>query len=634
MRQLLLCVFCCLPLWSFAQKISKLDSLIQLFEEGSKDESALPILREICAEHPNSIGRLLYAKEMLNLAQASDNTDYIHYSYMQVGIAYRIQGNLAESSRNLFKALDYAQEIGDIKKIGESYGEISTSFASQGDTKNAVNYINRAIGIFRQQKDSLNLCIALFNTGYDYHTMHKTDSALLYYAEAENIAKKSSLDDEDKTSFLAYIRGNRGITLGAIGQHDAAVNSIKETIAILETLGDRHGVVDYEYHLAVILNDAERTEEGMKLAKQTLLESSVLNIKATMRDASLLLYRMYLKEQDYKSALKYRLTHEAIKDSIQNSNVIREMANQQTAFEVGLKQAEVDLLDAQKENQTIINTALGIVLLLVIVTVLLFYRNYRDKMALNVKLEKKSTQLQTINKTKDKLFSIISHDLRGPVTAFSGLSRIVRFYVMTDKKEELLELAGNMQDSASKLNAMLENLLAWSIQEQGELELKPETISLIKLIEDLNSTYQPMLDEKKIKLITSCEANIHVLADWNTLHTAMRNLIGNAIKFTPTGGEISLYCQEHKEKVRIEVKDNGVGIPKSKLKDIFDIDTSTENTFGTNGEKGLGLGLKIVHEFVLLNHGKVEVTSTENEGTSFTITLESRKPPQKQKLIA
>lgn len=608
--------------------------MVQLFEEGPKDATALPLLRGICAEHPNSIGRLLYAKEMLNLAESFDVPEYIHYSYMEIGIAYRIQGNLAESSRSLFQALEYAQKLNDPKKIGESYGEISTSFASQGDTKNAVNYINQAIDIFRQENDSLNLCIALFNTGYDYHTMGRTDSALLYYAEAESIAKNSSLKAKDKASFLAYIRGNRGITQGAIGLYDEAVASINETLQILEQLNDRQAIVDYEYHLAKILHGAGRTEEGMKLAKQTLLESSVLNIKATMRDASLLLYRMYLTQQDYKNALKYRLTHEAIKDSIQNSNVIREMANQQTAFEVGLKQAEVDLLDIQKKNQAIVNSALGTVLVIMIIAALLFYRNYRQKLDLSITLEKKSNQLESINKTKDKLFRIISHDLRGPVTAFSGLARVVRFYVMTDKKDELIELAGHMQDSASKLNNMLENLLAWSIQEQGDLELRHENISLQKLLDDLNSTYQPMLDEKKIKLELACEDDLFVTADWNTLHTAMRNLLGNAIKFTPMAGTIQIHCKELVDNVSILIKDTGVGISKHKLDNIFDIDTSTENTFGTNGEKGLGLGLKIVHEFILLNNGAISVKSKEKEGTTFSITLNKANPRQEEKLIA
>jgi signal transduction histidine kinase len=632
MRRLFVCMLCCLPLWAPAQTTSKLDSMVHLFETGPKDATALPVLRAICAEHPNSIGRLLYAKEMLNLAESFEVSEYIHYAYMQVGIAYRIQGNLAESSRNLFLALDYAQEIGDIKKIGESYGEISTSFASQGDTKNAVNYINRAIDIFRQQNDSLNLCIALFNTGYDYHTMGKTDSALLYYAEAESIALNSDLKNEDKKSFLAYIRGNRGITQGAIGLHEEAVKSIRETLIVLESLGDRQAIVDYEYHLAKILHGAGRTEEAMTLAKQTLLESSVLNIKATMRDASLLIYRMYLSKQDYKSALKYRLTHEAIKDSIQNANVIREMANQQTAFEVGLKQAEVDLLDVQKQNQAIINTGLGTVLVIVIIAAILIYQNYRDKTELNVKLEKKSNQLETINQTKDKLFSIISHDLRGPVTAFSGLARVVRFYVMTDKKDELLELAGHMQDSASKLNSMLENLLVWSIQEQGELELNPEPILLQKLTDDLCSTYQAMLDEKQIRLVIQCETSIQVYADWNTLHAAIRNLISNAIKFTPEKGEIGLCCRQEAEAIVIEVSDTGVGIPKEKINGIFDLSTSTKNTFGTNGEKGLGLGLKIVHEFVSLNKGTIEVFSETSKGTTFTIRLQSA--PQENKLTA
>ena len=632
MKRSFLLIWILFAFWTTTWSQTRLDTLIQQFEESPKNAETLPLLREICSEHPNSTGRLLYAKEMLHLAETFQYTDYIHYAYLEIGISYRIQGNLAESSRNLFKALEYAQSLKDNKKIGEAYGEISASFASQGDTKNAVNYINRAIDIFRQENDSLNLCIALFNTGYDYHTMGSTDSALLYYAEAEAIALQGELKTEDKASFLAYIRGNRGITQGALGLHEESIASIQQAIMVLEGLNDRQAIVDYEFHLARILHSAGKTEEAMKMAKRTLLESSVLNIKATMRDASLLLYRMYLTQQDYKNALKYRLTHEAIKDSIQNATVIREMANQQTAYEVGLKQAEVDLLDIQKKNQTIINTALGTVLLLTFFGALLIYRNYKQKNDLSVTLEKKTQQLQSINKTKDKLFSIISHDLRGPVTAFSGLSRIVRYYVMTNKTEELLELAGHMEDSASKLNSMLENLLAWSIQEQGQLELKTESIQFKKLVDDLHSTYQAMLDEKNITINIKCDDSIFIQADWNTMHTALRNLLGNAIKFTNEGGHISLTCEETFDQVYILLEDDGIGIPEEKLDHIFDIDNSAKNTFGTKGEKGLGLGLKIVNEFITLNNGQISVRSTLNKGTIFKLTFSKMR--EEGKLIA
>jgi two-component system NtrC family sensor kinase len=633
MKGKILLLLLLLSIFSQAQNNVVLDSLIEAFETGPKDEYALSLLRKICVEHPNSTGRLLYANELLRLSEYHQIPEYVHYAYMEVGISYRMQGNLSESTRNLFKSLEIAKEIGDNKKIGEAYGELSTTFGNQGDTRNAVIYINRAIDIFREEKDSLNLCIALFNTGYDYHTMSLEDSAMMYYAEAEIIAEKSNIDPEIQKSFLAYIRGNRGITQGALGRYEEAIQSIENTILALKELNDRQAIVDYEYHLARILHHSGKTDEAMVIAKRALLESSVLNIKNTMGDVSLLIYRMYLSQQDYKSALKYRLTHEAIKDSIQNANVIREMALQHTQYEVGLKQAEVDLLDAQRRNQIIVNTALGAILVLAIITALLLYGYYRQKSQLSIHLEKKREQLESINKTKDKLFSIISHDLRGPVTAFSGLSRIVRFYVITNKTQELLELAGHMEDSATKLNNMLENLLAWSIQEQGQLQLKPEIISLEKISKDLISTYQAMVDEKNITLKMSCEP-IAVEADWNTLHTAIRNLLGNAIKFTPEGGNISLTCYQDQGQAIIKVQDDGLGISRQKLDHLFELDSSGTNTFGTKGEKGLGLGLKIVHEFVHLNNGTISVSSDLNKGTTFTISIRLANIPTEMDLIA
>ena len=610
-----------LPTVIFAQSNHLVDSLVAVFETTTVEESTLPLLRQICAEHPSSKGRMIYAREMLKLAETFESAEYVHYAYMELGIAYRLQGNLTESTRHLFISLEKAKELKDQKKIGESYGEIAATFASQGDIGNAVKYINQAIELFRAEQDSVNLCIALLNTGYDYHTMGKMDSALLYYAEAESIARHADFDPHLRSSLSAYIRGNRGITQAEIGLEQEAIASIDSAIAVLQTLDDRQAIVDYDYRLANIYYKIGELDKAMLIARETLLEATILNIKATMRDASLLLYRMHLSQQDYKNALKYRLTHEAIKDSIQNSNVIREMANQKAAYDIGLMQAELDLLDAQKKNQMLVSTALTAVLLIVLVAGVLFYKNYRQKILLSEKLENKRVLLERINTTKDKLFSIISHDLRGPITAFSGLARIVKFYVITNKTDELLELSDQMQDSAKKLNAMLENLLAWTIQEQGQLELKMEVISIEKIIADLTDMYKAMLEEKNITIKIEPQEDVQIRGDWNTLHTAIRNLISNAIKFTNEGGSVMISWARQGQKCILTVSDNGIGISEEKIATLFRLDNSNAQTFGTRGEKGLGLGLKLVHEFIELNRGTISVESAVNKGTTFSIQL-------------
>jgi signal transduction histidine kinase len=614
-----------LIVWSstIAQPTSSLDSMTSLYYQGPKDASSLPLLLQICADHPSSTGRMLFAREMLKIAEAEGNRDYMHRANLEIGIAYRIQGILSESTSSLFKSLEIASLMDDLSRIGESLGEISSSFSAQGDTKNAVRYINKAINIFRQEKDSLNLCIALLNTGYDYHMMNKTDSALIYYFEADDIASQASFGLSQKASLLAFIRGNRGITQAKIGMAEEGIAAIRKSIQILSALDDREAIVDYNYQLAKILHANDSTDVAMRIAQQALLESSILNVKSTMKDVSILLYRMHLSKNDYKNALRYRLAHEAIKDSIQNANVFREMAEQRTEYEVGLKQAEVDILDIQKKNQNIISVSLGIVLFIMIMASLLVYRNYRQKAILSTQLEKKRLDLEALNATKDKLFSIVSHDLRGPITAFSSLSRIVRYYVKSKKIDELLELADEMDDSAQQLNNMLENLLAWTIHEQGQLELNKQSISLSELFADLQKIYRGMLEEKNLNLQITVDEDVKVEADWNTLHAAVRNLLSNAIKFTSDGGTIELIAQKDNALVNIQVCDTGVGIAEDKKDSLFKLDATQKSSFGTNGEKGLGLGLKIVYEFVNLNSGNLTVSSKEGQGTVFSISIPS-----------
>ena len=147
------------------------DSLKQLYEKEKDAVQRLELLASICAEEPSTVDRLSYAEELLSLARAQKIPGYVHAAYLQKAIGLRLQGDLSNSLQNLFKSAETARQIEDKKMLGQSYGEIANTFSAQGDLQNGTNYMNKALNIFREIGDSINLAVGLLNTGYDYYTL-------------------------------------------------------------------------------------------------------------------------------------------------------------------------------------------------------------------------------------------------------------------------------------------------------------------------------------------------------------------------------------------------------------------------------------------------------------------------------
>ncbi|MCR9254420.1 MAG: HAMP domain-containing histidine kinase, partial [bacterium] len=321
----------------------------------------------------------------------------------------------------------------------------------------------------------------------------------------------------------------------------------------------------------------------------------------------------------------------AYRDTINNEETIRKMADLRTEYEVGQKQAEVDLANAEKEAQAkqalIVGGGLSVVLFLIGIIAFIQYRNNQQKKATNQilrhqkgELETQKTQLEALNSTKDRFFSIISHDLRGPVNAFFGVSKLIKMYVSKGKVNEITEIAEDIDESVSKLSGLLDNLLDWAVQQQGQFPNVPEKVNFNEMTNDLIQVFDTMAKSKNIELINDLPDKVELFVDKNSTMTIFRNLLNNALKFTEEGGSVTFHGELDKETAILKVTDTGVGIPADKLKKLFTLNEK-KSTWGTAGEKGLGLGLQLAYEFAEMNKGAIEVESEEGVGTSFIVKL-------------
>lgn len=240
------------------------------------------------------------------------------------------------------------------------------------------------------------------------------------------------------------------------------------------------------------------------------------------------------------------------------------------------------------------------------------------------KLEVKADLLNVSNKQKDKLFSIISHDLRSPLSSLKALASMLDPKLL--KEEELNKLRMEIIGRINNIGDVILNLLDWSKGQMSGARTSPENIDIRLLTTEILSNYQDRLEKKGIIAINQVEANCQIYADLNQVRIILRNLVGNSIKFSRPGDKIEVSSQNGgNDKVLITVRDNGVGIRKNKIKEIFSI--HSESTAGTSGERGVGLGLALVKEYVEMNQGEIWVNSEPGKGARFYFTLPNNPEP-------
>jgi PAS domain S-box-containing protein len=236
----------------------------------------------------------------------------------------------------------------------------------------------------------------------------------------------------------------------------------------------------------------------------------------------------------------------------------------------------------------------------------------------------KNGLLQASNAEKDKFFSIIAHDLRGPLSAFVGATQIITEEIHTMNIEEIIDITMSMKTSASNIYSLLENILEWSRLRRGGMDFVPEILNLKEKIGDCIDVLSESARKKRIQVTFSIPDEMEVFADNHMFDTIIRNLISNAIKFTPVGGNISLtadYNNDHS--IVVKVSDSGIGMTPELINKLFLISEKTSRP-GTEGEMSTGLGLLLVKEFIEKHGGKIWVKSEVGNGSTFSFTIKQR----------
>jgi PAS domain S-box-containing protein len=252
------------------------------------------------------------------------------------------------------------------------------------------------------------------------------------------------------------------------------------------------------------------------------------------------------------------------------------------------------------------------------------YNKAQEELRMRTEMQEKLAEseqlLRELNSTKDKLFSIIAHDLISPFTSIMGLSQILSQNVIEKDYDGIVEFSKEIISATKKTYDLLLNLLEWSRFQTGRISFHPSDVDFYGIIKDNVALHKSSAEQKGIVIECELLSGIKIFADFNMLNTIVRNLISNAIKYTFKGGKIKISATQNENDIEFSISDTGIGISEKDIERIFNLESKISTT-GTANEIGSGLGLVLCKEFIDIHNGKINVSSLIGKGSNFRVIL-------------
>lgn len=632
---LFLFLFSIKGLCSFAQV--KTDSLLNLIEL-STDSTKLIILNELIDEYlPVSQAKSLeYAFQSLEIANLNDNQIWISDAYTKIGQIYYHLEMFPEALDYYLKKEKVSLELQDTSNILRSFRDIGQVYLKLGDTHNSLQYLTKAIELNSQINDTLLLGILKMDIADFYLSTSQDNEAFKYYNESLILLENSG-DSQNLINVLS--------ALGDLKRKAEEPFSARILYYRAMQIASKNEILFEQAQLAYKVGMVFMDEKNTLLASSHLLlalgisnEKGFLELSVKINNALSQLSEM---EGKYRQALRYQTVHGELKDSLRKTSQQQYLSFLNMKYDSDRKNHELTLLSKtneinlallEKQNRIRKFIFVGLIILsfFALISAGFYYYNKRMSVLLANKKKKleeahsdllqSEKELKNLNDTKNKIFSILAHDLINPFNALLGFASLLEEESQYLNKEEVKQYSSIIHKTATNLHQLLENLLQWSKSQTGKIVTKNEFIDINNIVKKVLDFVTISAKTKNIIIKTSLSNSCVAYIDKNLISSALRNIVQNAIKFSSEENEITIRTHCSDKKAIIEVSDKGIGISLKDQKKMFRTDTHF-STRGTSNEQGTGLGLIIANEFVNLNGGKLEMKSKLGKGSTFTISI-------------
>ncbi len=537
-----------------------------------------------------------YYLKSLKIYQSIDDAEGKAMNFIDIGNLYYDQENYENAKKYFQDALTLYEKLGDNEGIAASYTNLGNVYCDSGVYDEGIDYYKQSIILEEELNDQNGIATNYNNLGDCNIQLSNFNEAKVYFQKGLNIATK--IKDQE---LIAIIYLNMADLYEKQNKHNQTIFYAKKSLDISRKIGKLDFELDNLKFLADAYEAIGEITEALKVYKQ----------HDVVKD-SLYSYDKDKKVQLFNALNKLEETYYTISDLSSKNEIAQLKYKNEKKISYFLIIAIVVfafLLVLLIHQQTSKKKAYN----------LLEFRNFQiNKM--NDEIQEQRDYLNQLNKTKDKFFSIIAHDLKNPFNSIKGFTELLIDNSGEYEEEKQLKFLKIIKDSTIKASMLLNNLLIWANSQSGNLTYIPKKIELVRQVMDVTSLLEIQAIKKEIDIYNNLDHNLSVKADENMLNTILRNLISNAIKFTNPKGEIRVLSKVQNDMVEISITDNGVGISKEDIENVFNIEVKNTN-IGTANEQGSGLGLILCKDFVEKHGGKIWVNSEINVGTEFIFTL-------------
>ncbi len=564
-------------------------------------------------------------KESLKIAESINNENQVLRVLNNLSGEYGYMGDYANALNGYLEGAELAQKIGNKRMLSIMNEDIASLYASQKDYEQALEYYKIVKRINEEINQEVNSAETFSNMASLYADMGK-----LEYAMFNINTSIATFEKEGITDWLAYAYEVKGKIYLKQQKFKWALFWYNQSELLHQQLEDERGEIDLLNGMAEAYYGLEQDSISKRYALKAFAISNGINFLEGRQKCAKTLYKISKKNKEYDTALSYHEIYQHLSDTLSRSENQKSLTLLKTKVEHERQKANL-IIENEKQlatQRSYVNAALAILLIFVTVTFLV-HRSEKIQKNLNAELKAKTKDLEeneleltALNETKDKLFSIIAHDLRGPIGAFQGLLDLFRNGEMG--KEEFIDFIPKLGHDIDHISFTLNNLLTWGQSQMNGSVTRPAVIPVENIVEDNFNLLSEIAEGKSIKLVSNVPSNTLAWVDGDQLDIVIRNLISNALKFTKANGLVSVAAQEKTDHWEIAVRDTGIGMPKETVDKIFSNNTNI-TTYGTNNEKGTGLGLSLCKEMVEKNNGTIWVDSVPQQGSCFYFTVPKAK---------
>ena len=634
MRFLKLFLFLILAELCLAQN-QQIDSLKFRLSEELPDTTRVKILARLGFEY--SFVNSDSARQILN--QSLELAEYINFprgkadALNNIGISYDIQGDYQKSLKYMLEALSIYESINYATGKARGYNNAGMVYYNLNDVSKSLEYHLKSLRQEQEIGDSIGIAYSMIHVGELYRERNQIDSSFFFFEESLRIL--TNLQDEEG---LTYVYNGMGSLYLEKDDFEKAREQYLKAYSIHEKRNNKIGLAETSLLLGnvmILLQEKTVALEYYHSAFNYADEMGAINL---LRETTLKLAEWHEDAENYSQSLNYFKEYSALKDSLINKEKLSELAKIQSDFDLLEKEKEIELISQEKDYQRTLIIIFLVLIFGIIVTALVFYRNYLLKSKAYLLLERKKAEVERKNleieaekknalqatEAKAKFLSSMSHEIRTPLNAIIGISQLLNDKTFDEDQAENLKA---LRFSAENLMVMVNDILDFSKIEANKVEYESIPFDLHELLQNISLSFSPKAQAKSIHWKASYENDVPkiIVGDPGKLIQVLTNLVNNAIKFTAQGGvELKVTLLDKNEaqvSLQFAVIDTGMGIPKEHQASILDPFSQADNEIHKQ-YGGSGLGLTIVKRLLENQGSAIEFESDEGKGSRFFFDLE------------